>query len=243
VTARRHLVLGGSEGIGFAYAMHQARKGDCLTVVARRQWRLEEARSALLDAGASVVATVAGDLLDRAFRIRLWEDPGLYNSILASGPSPPEGSLKDILTADSERLVFLGYQAALAYPLEVMQRALGGGLQSLGTLHLVGSSASREPLLSATFFLSASFRRIVDEVAQEFAPRFEEQRKRLLVWRPRIVLSPLSVGYARRKAGRKAGKEVNEEDRALLEKWFCISSVPTCEEYVQEQMRHGDDDG
>lgn len=232
---RRHLVLGGSEGIGFAYAMYYARKGDCLTLVARRQRCLAEARTALLEAGAPVVAVIPNDLLDCSFRTRLSEERNSYDSILASGPSPPAGSLDDVLAADSQYLLLHGYQAALAYPLEVIRLALDRALKSPGTLYLIGSTASTEPILNSPFFLSASFRRIVDAMAQELTPRFREQGKRLRIWRPRVVLTPLSVAYARHEAGR----DINEEEvRALLGETFCVPKVPTGEEYVREQIEH-----
>jgi len=236
---KRHLVLGGSEGIGFAYALYRAKQGDHLMIVARRHKRLLEAKTALLNAEAAIVETIEGDLLDRHFRASLWEAQGDFDTILASGPSPPSGSMQEALSGDYDQLVVRGYQSAIAYPLEVMRWGLDLGLRSPGTLYLVGSSASKEPILDSPFFFSATFRRVIDVLANEFAASYQERGKRVVVWHPRVVLTPLSIEYAHRTTGKVL---TDEEARALLKQSFDVTHVPTGDKYVlelleQEEMR------
>ena len=89
-TRKQHLVLGGSQGIGFAYASYMAKHhGHDLTIVSRREDKLAEAKSLLLENGAASVETVSGDLLDPDFRTYLKNLRSGYDAILVSGPSPP----------------------------------------------------------------------------------------------------------------------------------------------------------
>ena len=86
-----HLVLGGSQGIGFAYAAKMAKNGDALAIVGRRKDPLVQAKDRLTRLGASSVATLAGDLLDPAFREVIKNFRPVCDSVLVGGPSPPLG--------------------------------------------------------------------------------------------------------------------------------------------------------
>src|SRR5437879_5911329 len=88
-----HVVLGGSLGIGYAYALWHAKRGANLLVIARNEASLDTARDSLLGAGAKSVRTFSADLTDPQALQLLWKrlEERELNSLFAGGPSPPAG--------------------------------------------------------------------------------------------------------------------------------------------------------
>ena len=68
-----------------------AKNGDALAIVGRRKDPLVQAKDRLIRLGASSVATLAGDLLDPAFREVIKNFRPVCDSVLVGGPSPPLG--------------------------------------------------------------------------------------------------------------------------------------------------------
>src|ERR1017187_5340067 len=92
-----HVVLGGSRGIGFAFASWLAAKRQPLLIVSRDSAQLRTAIFSLERAGAPTPECVAGDLLDPKFRtdLRLRMIARRIRSVFIGGPSPPSGRIED----------------------------------------------------------------------------------------------------------------------------------------------------
>src|SRR4051812_48194800 len=116
-----NLILGGSHGIGFGYAYWCAKKNEELVLIGRDERDLRVAHDRLIEAGASNVEVVSGDLLESSFRSILFRrfSERKFRSVLIGGPSPPAGMLHDLSPAD--------YSAAcrivLVYPLTIVEWA------------------------------------------------------------------------------------------------------------------------
>lgn len=223
------LVLGGTAGIGHAYAMTCANAGHAVYLVARDAAGLSAAATRLGAAGASDVQFCAGDLNDAEFRSSLrtaLNAKGLLplRSILIGGPSPPAGTLNQVTLGDMDA----GYDICVRYPLEIMRWALEGALAVGGEVIVVSSSVSKEPVPGTRFAVSALFRRTLDELANELQTRFETSGRTLVIWRPRVVVTRLSLAYAQRLSG-----AVNMLDQIeFLRRLFDVARVPTAAEFV-----------
>lgn len=233
----KHLILGGSEGIGFSYAALQAKKGHSLKLVARCEDKLEAARLQLLDCGASQVEIVCGDLTNPGFLSSFLSEQCGFDTILAGGPSPKCITLsKALSSSEDEQLIVHNYRAAISYPLRIIDWALNLGLAPWGRLYILGSSESKKAMLTSPFFPSASFRRVIDELVEEYFELFKENKKNVQVWRPDVVVTPLSIRYA----CYKASKEVSaSEAKQVLEGLFPHSTVLTSDEYIQKELIRG----
>ncbi|SEN38414.1 hypothetical protein [Nitrosomonas marina] len=239
---QKHLVLGGSLGIGLAFAVCKAEKGDHVKVIARREEFLNAAQKTLAQAGACSVEILSGDLLDSSFLSKLQKDGEHYDSIFISGPSPCGGCLEKIHSLDNySAIISDAYRTAIAYPLEIIQWALGPGLRSGGSLYVVGSSASKKQILNTPFYLSAIFRRILDALVDEYTPIFHRNEKKLKVWRPEVVLTPLSINYACKQA--KSELVSNQKAKEILEELFGLTEIPDSQKYVTDQLALEEDKG
>jgi hypothetical protein len=78
------------------------------------------------------------------------------------------------------------------------------------------------------FFLSAVFRRALDEILESYEPAFQQSKKNATVWRPRVVWTRLSKRYAEAFAG----KVSDDELRVFLSARFAVDDVPTAGEFV-----------
>lgn len=201
-----HLVLGGSHGIGFAYAMRCASMGGSIHLVARTATDLERSAQVLRSAGAKDVELSAGDVTDPRFRTSLSEAlrGRLFATIFVGGPSPAAGRLDGVSGDD----VANACQIVLVYPLWVIRWALGGALETPGVLILLSSAAADSPVRDSPFALSAIFRRSLDLVAKEYANIAENRGQRVAVWKPGVVLTRLALRYA--------GSLTNSRDEAVL---------------------------
>lgn len=231
--AKTHLVLGGSQGIGFAYAAHMAARGDNLALVARRPTQLATAKADLLSKGAASVETLIGDLLDPDFRARLKDFGGGYDSILVSGPSPPVGGLEITAEPNWSRLALQGCRASLVYPVEILEWALGAGLVAHGRLILVSSASAAAEISDTPFLLSRLFRALLHELLPAFESRFAALSRSLYVWRPTVILTPLSIAFAAQLAARA----INEQEAyRILSDRLGITDLRDAREYVEFEL-------
>jgi NAD(P)-dependent dehydrogenase (short-subunit alcohol dehydrogenase family) len=228
-----HLVLGGSYGIGFAYAKWRATRHGSLALVARNRTGLTEAREKLFKEGARQVSVIEGDLRDRLFRQAMREsfertEAFPFDSLFIGGPAPPTGRFDTVRPEQVEP----GYDTAFAYPLEMIRWSLKRALIPQGEIILLGSSASKEPLLETPFFLSGLFRRALDEVVESQQIPFGQANKRITVWRPQVVWTRLSKTYAKALSG----KDSDEDLRDFLQLQFGVDQVPTADDFVANTM-------
>lgn len=224
-----HAVLGGSAGIGLAYAMWHARRRASLFVVARDERRLDGARSALLQAGASEVGIQPADLVsesDRRQVLQQLESKALVGLFLG-GPSPPPGGIEYLAAARLRQAC----ETCLHYPYEFMTWALGIPTP-LCSFIVLSSKASLEPLRGHQFYASALLRRALDSLIESLRADFERRGTALAVWRPGVVLTPLSEAFARDLT------PVPGADSPVrrLAAHFNVSAVPTAADYVEQML-------
>src|SRR5690242_2117094 len=96
---RRYLVLGGSKGIGFAFAKYRAPQGAEFVVVARHQRTLDRACNRLRAEGATKTLAVPLDLSHTGERRRFLQKltgNSSFDGIFVGGPSPPPGDYTDV---------------------------------------------------------------------------------------------------------------------------------------------------
>jgi len=188
-----HLVLGGSGGIGFAFAKWLAQRRCRLVVVSRHLKALNSARDRLLAVGAPEVMTIAGNLLEHTFRSKMYRQLARLeiSTVFVGGPSPPSGELHTV----SDKDISGACECCLAYPLEIMQFLDKHRQRLPKRLILLSSSASKESLASHPFYLSAIFRRMAETMLNSYA-RENGGRISVNVWRPRVVYTRLAKQYA-----------------------------------------------
>lgn len=219
----RHLVLGGSSGIGLAYAQRHARAGHRLWLVARGEDGLRRAERELLATGAAEVRTTSMDLLDEHALARLFEDVSTESSLrtlLVSGPSPPWGRESEVTPEDHE----LARAICVRYPSYAMDYALQA-LEPGGCLTVVSSSAAQEPPEGHPFHLSAVYRRQLAEISQTVAARLRSSGREFRLLHPPVVLTPLSERFA-------LAQSPLEAPAAVLARYFGVSYVQSAEEYL-----------
>jgi len=190
-----HLVIGGSAGIGYAYAFRRAVERGTITLVARNPAGLRRAAARLRRAGAADVEVFSCDIADPEARGAMMRglEGRKFGSVLLSGPSPPFGPLSSV---DGVQ-IHTASEIALVYPLELARWALRGGVVKGGRFVVISSSAAVEPLCEHEFFLSALLRRSLETMLGCLEDAFVRSAVRLEVWRPRLVLTHAARRYAR----------------------------------------------
>lgn len=224
-----HLILGGSDGIGFAFANCLAEHRSRLIVVARSRERLSRARAKLLASGAAEVRVLHGDLLNEQFRAKLFRRVSTFrlSMIFIGGPSPPAGTIADISSKEIEAAA----RSCLAYPTDVMRFALSlrcsMGLDPLKVIFL-SSSASRDDLADHPFFLSALFRSAAERLLKRIAALRVDEQVELLIWRPTVVYTRLAKAYASTLPSLAPDDSLRDRLRRAFH-----SAVPSPSEYIQ----------
>lgn len=223
----RHLVLGGSRGIGYAYAAHFAELGDALELVARDEVSLSSAVNTLKQTGNSHVSYICCDLTDEDSRAQLISrvKQRRYDRIFIGGPTPPSGILSELSDAEFTQ----AYQSCLAYPFAFLRWA--SSLPNAAQLQLVvvSSSAVSKPVQGNPFAASALFRSGLDEVVDVFRGYFSS----LDVWYPDLVWTPLAEAYA----ARLFPEYSIEQRKARLAKHLDSESAKDIKEYVREVLK------
>ena len=226
VQSPRYLVLGGSKGIGFEFARIRAPRKAEFVVVARHIRSLEKACDQLRIDGAMEARAVLLDLLEttdrRQFFRSLYDGLG-FDGIFVGGPSPPHGHIENV----TPKMVATAYEAAVQYPLDALKLARET-LRRNGTVTILSSSASTEPLYRHEFFLSASMRLILDKLVDELRPIMTTEKHDLIMWKPLVVLTDLSMSFAEKYGNVKSDTEAIE----WLKLRHGVSEIPTAMEYV-----------
>ena len=227
-----HLVLGGSEGIGFSYASYYAKQHHDFVLVARRKEKLECAAADLYRLGASSVRTVPGDVVDRKFRSRLFQDLGAVGNVFIGGPTIPYGTIGQIQETEAGMRWEEICRAGLIYPLEVLRWSLSQGCLRGGRTLVLGSSSSKGQLLTTKFFLSAFFRYGIDRIVSEMEIEFASKGLFVDVLRPELVITPLSMRFA------KQISKTDDEKNALefLKKYLNLSKADSSDEFVLREL-------
>jgi short-subunit dehydrogenase len=221
----RHLVLGGSTGIGYAYAERYARRGHALIIVARDQPHLEAAQATLLASGAGAVETVSCDLADPGARATLLRDiveKGPFATLFVGGPGPAAGRADEVTDEDHAR----ARDVCINYPRSLLDRAhllIAAG----GRLVLLSSSAADEPLEGHAFYLSAFYRRKISRIIRRATAN--ESGFLVTVLKPRAVITPLSITFAK-------DLSPNFDAEYVLSEYFNLHEIPTAREYVDLNM-------
>lgn len=222
----RHLVLGGSTGIGFAYAERYARLGHRLVIVARDAIKLEAAREKLVRTRASSVETRCCDLTTGARQTLLdsvLQTPR-FSTVFIGGPGPVAGSSAEICVNDHQS----AREACVAYPCEVIDlgdRLLGPG----GRFVILSSSAADEPFPGHRFYLSALYRRELDNCLATRAARLGSLKIDLLILKPKLVLTPLSESYA-------SAIDAHRSPEDTLARIFTVPKIQTPTEFMQATL-------
>jgi NADP-dependent 3-hydroxy acid dehydrogenase YdfG len=228
------LVLGGSAGIGFAFAEWCARKSQRLVVVGRHRPRLQKAGQALLAAGADEVICIGGDVLDPRFRSKLLSQltEKRISTVFIGGPSPPA---RGASTVDWRSLQQTS-EICLVYPVHILSSILAGGPTNVHFIFL-SSSAARERLENHPFFLSASLRRTAEVVLKNLVAERSNGDISLSIWRPKVVYTNLAKRYAHLLPARGHG----DSPLSRLERRFGVLAIPSPEEFVRRMMRTSHD--
>lgn len=225
-----HVVLGGSRGIGFAFAAWLAKAQHRLIVVARDSPVLYSAAERLRAAGAPAVESTAGDVTDPRFRAALLDRlrTRRIRSVFIGGPSPPAGPAEDVTPEN----VATGYRVCIEYPFDVV-RALAGSRASERPPAFVflSSSASREPMRGHPFYISALLRRSAERLLQDVVEK--STGSSIVVLRPGVIWTELSARYATALAAVEPGRKPRE----ILARRFHVASVPDAETYIARQSR------
>lgn len=225
----RHLVLGGSEGMGFAYAMHFAKRGDAVVLVARRAKGLSAAARSLRAAGAAHVTTYQLDLRKSRERLTLLRRLNTvpFETVLVGGPTPPPGHRRDV----SHRSVTIAAEVCVAYPMEIMSWLLKR-VSPIRAMAIISSSAVRETRENHPFFLSSIFRHATDMLVKTYKYDLEQHGTRVTVWYPRVVATPLALKYAKKLP------PLPVRDSALnrLARVCGVRSIPLPEVFVNEMI-------
>lgn len=233
---KRHLVLGGSQGIGFAYAMWFAKHGAEVTIVARTACDLDKACAELRTMGAKAKALVA-DVLDKQALEDLLESipRNSLDAIFIGGPSPPPGFLFapsqnapapkiGVTPEEFGRATYI----CLNYPYRVLNWACATQ-QASKLITILSSSASKEPSSHHRFWSSAVLRRALDDIVNDIVQTGVFQGQ-IDVWRPKVVWTRLAERYA--------ATIVSEEDSATprerLAADFGLNSIPMPDAYVEQ---------
>ncbi len=123
---RRALVTGASSGIGLACATALARAGAAVTLVARRDGPLEEARAALAAEGAQVTAR-ARDITDLDATAALVADEGPFDVLVNAAGLARHSPALDTQTGDYDAVFDVNVRAAYFLTRSVAQGLVAAG--------------------------------------------------------------------------------------------------------------------
>jgi hypothetical protein len=225
-----HLVLGGSHGIGYAYAEYWAAKGHRLVLVGRGEADLNLAADRLLAVGATSTNTICGDVLNGAFRSDLFSklDTTPLKTILVGGPSPLAGNCASIVPSD----LASSHEICVIYPAQVLHWAQVRVCRHPQRIIIVSSSAAREGACHRHFFLSALYRRVLDELI-DCSQRAGSISNSVEVWYPHVVLTRLSGRFAEKLVVQHSSTDPVE----ALKNYLSVENIPSAREYVWEQIK------
>lgn len=223
------LVLGGSAGIGFAYAEWCAARKRRLIIVGQQRSKLTRARRELIEAGATEVICRSGNLLDSRFRTRLLAALAKkhLSAMFIGGPTPP--------TSDAPlpawRAAQEASEACIVYPVHMLDTVFRGQTSSVEVIFL-SSSAAQEEVEQHPFFWSATLRPVAEAALKSLVRERDDVGTTIDVWRPRVVNTEL----ARRYATSLPRCEDNDSLVNRLRQQFHLSQIPTPKEYVMRMM-------
>jgi short-subunit dehydrogenase len=235
VTAPRYtLVLGGSTGIGFAFAEWCAAKGRRLILVGRHRPKLTRARNHLIEVGATEVTLRNGDLLDLEFRAKLldWLNRKHLSTVFIGGPTPPQLDPSGSTWLEAQRAV----ETCIVYPVHIFGALLKNTSWETEVIFL-SSSAAREKLEGHPFFWSAAIRPAAEKILTALARNRRDRRIKVAVWRPKVVDTDLARRYSTFLP--PCGKNDSLTNR--LKRQFGVSRLLTPREYVLQMMRGRDE--
>ena len=213
-----------------------AKNGDALAIVGRRKDPLVQAKDRLTRLGASSVATLAGDLLDPAFREVIKNFRPVCDSVLVGGPSPPLGGAELLHSPHWREISRMGCEAALAYPYDITRWAFERGLQNNGKIILVSSSATLNPVPDKHFFLSQIYYTALEELVRLLPLPYSGHGARISVWHPGVVLTERTLAYAKTIDSGSDSLSRLEASKILATE-FGETTVPTAAQYVSVRLR------
>ena len=241
---RFHLVLGGTRGIGAAYARSLARQGAQLHILGRetesraaierecRDFGSPEVRTEALDLS---IPTMFEDWLNRQGNTR-------FASVFLGGPSPAPGPSARVGRAEHAHAAWV----CSALPAMLLQwlreRASADDPVELSWL---GSSVAGELETDHEFFLSGLYRRTTGAWLRAVAATADWLR--LAVHEPKVVESGMSLAYAAIRQGHSIEPDPERTlpaaERAALRKFlaqhFAVNPVPTADDFIAEWMAKG----
>lgn len=224
------LVCGGTSGIGFAFALHFAKKGCNLTVLSRdKSFSLESIKQELLYAGAQSVQMVTCDLLDsieRGLVFARLASNSKFSYIFLGGPGPVAGSQNQIESSD----VVQSYNACVSYPIHWHKVFFNHLIPNCEIWVLSSSTVNEESTKNHPFYLSTIFRKATSAIIKEW----REQNMIVNSLTPRVVITPLSMQFGEKLAdGSKYSNPI-----VALEAFFEIDEIPTAEEYISQEIEY-----
>lgn len=227
-----HLILGGSRGIGFAYAQAVSRRApkSSIQIIARDVEQIDQAVEKLSAQHDGPISGACIDLTQPDQRLALWDTVrrgDTYTSVFLGGPGPQPVRAATAKNVDIVR----AYDICVRFPSEVFDRAhdlLAVG----GRIFWLSSAASQEPLRDSPFYLSGAFRRITDQLVVDHRDRLRDRGISIHVLRPRVVLTSLSIAYGKKLADDGMGTDAESALRLA----FGVDQIETAEEYVAREM-------
>ncbi len=165
---RRALVMGASQGLGFAIARALAEEGARLAINSRDAARLERAAAALPGGAETIAADLlepgaGADVVERAARAL-----GGLDILVCNTGGPPAGLFPEITTEQWRA----GFQGLFLSAAEAIRAALPGMRERRwGRILLVTSVAAKEPLdrLTISNALRAGLLGLVNSISREVA--------------------------------------------------------------------------
>ena len=165
---RNAVVIGGSEGIGFAAASALARDCARVVLIARDPAKLATAREHVAGQGAAV-DTVTGDMAEPATLDALVALMPIIDILIVCGGGPPPGDVTTLSDDD-----WRGGFNAFALPVLRAMRALSPAMatRGWGRVIVVGSLAAKQPLdnLDLSNFFRAGLAAVLKPLSRKLAP-------------------------------------------------------------------------
>ena len=149
IAGKRAVVVGGSQGLGFAVCERLAAEGVDLVIFARSAERLESAREKLKEQAPGVtVDTVSGDIssVDDVERLREEIGPKGIQILILNTPPPPR-PMTDLLSEQDDDRWEMAYKWQLKGALLVLRKLAPLMLdQGWGRIVAITSASIKEPL-------------------------------------------------------------------------------------------------
>lgn len=147
ITAKKALITGASQGLGFAIAKELYREGASVTIVSRSAKHLEEAKQALWQEGQGEVITIPADLSKKEEIERMLKEVeerfGSVDILLANAGGPPVGTFAEL----SDQDFYQAFETNFMSTVRLIRGLLPGMKEKgAGRIGIITSTSVKEPI-------------------------------------------------------------------------------------------------